>query len=379
MGGKPVLSICIPAYNRGDRLKQNLTSILSVNSDELEVVVVDNVSTENLEEICAGFQDPRISYYRNDEPVVAQTNWFRSIRLAKGQWAMLLMDRDLINGKGIPELIEELRRNSAFGAGRVFCDFFGRTDDMYSQTPQIKSVEKFRAREIDTLFIANTFSHPSGNLYNKELLTFSEAHENTIQRSPRLYENIYLMYATVWDHGTFVIQADMLCTPLANYLKTHKSGSIASLPKSAVKTNYYFFTPCGLTSYIREHLEEMLKLDLSVAEKEELCERFYNEYVTTSFKRILSWPKSSFVWRRYDEKYKRRTTKEREKIAAELCENYKESVKLLLGDGAKDVLAKITPIQVDWWTYTKTKLYIILTSNRTITTLYLKMKHLLLR
>lgn len=45
MSGRPILSICIPAYNKSARLKANLTSILNACGNDIEIVVVDNVST----------------------------------------------------------------------------------------------------------------------------------------------------------------------------------------------------------------------------------------------------------------------------------------------------------------------------------------------
>ena len=44
-----VLSICIPSYNRLDELKKLLCSISKAKSDEFEVVVVDNGSSDDID------------------------------------------------------------------------------------------------------------------------------------------------------------------------------------------------------------------------------------------------------------------------------------------------------------------------------------------
>ena len=40
-----VLSICIPVYNGGEGLYENISQILSCNSDKFEIVVNDNCSS----------------------------------------------------------------------------------------------------------------------------------------------------------------------------------------------------------------------------------------------------------------------------------------------------------------------------------------------
>lgn len=66
---KPLLSICIPTYNRAEVLKENLTNIVSLSEfdDEVEIVISDNASTDNTEEIARDFalKYHNIKYYRN--------------------------------------------------------------------------------------------------------------------------------------------------------------------------------------------------------------------------------------------------------------------------------------------------------------------------
>ena len=56
MNKQPLLSICIPTYNRADKLKQTLESIVSqpefIDFDEFEIVISDNGSKDGTKEIC---------------------------------------------------------------------------------------------------------------------------------------------------------------------------------------------------------------------------------------------------------------------------------------------------------------------------------------
>ena len=52
------LSICIPTFNRGDFLKRLLVDILeNERSHEVEIVISDNASTDNTDEVVEFFKD----------------------------------------------------------------------------------------------------------------------------------------------------------------------------------------------------------------------------------------------------------------------------------------------------------------------------------
>lgn len=67
---KPLVSICIPTFNRAPYLKQSLDSIISQNefqSGDVEIVISDNGSTDETEILAKYYSEQHsgISYYRN--------------------------------------------------------------------------------------------------------------------------------------------------------------------------------------------------------------------------------------------------------------------------------------------------------------------------
>ena len=68
----PILSICIPTYNRAQYLEVSLDALiveLQDFSDQVEIVVSDNASTDTTREIVerAKMRFAHISYSRNEE------------------------------------------------------------------------------------------------------------------------------------------------------------------------------------------------------------------------------------------------------------------------------------------------------------------------
>ena len=81
----PFLSICIPTYNRVGYLKKCLKSVLAQVTDEVEVVVEDNCSTDGTEEWMKTMSDPHVRYIRNQENVGLVNNVIQIIANAKGK------------------------------------------------------------------------------------------------------------------------------------------------------------------------------------------------------------------------------------------------------------------------------------------------------
>ena len=62
----PTVSVVIPAYNRADVLPRALDSVFAQDFDDLEIIVVDDASTDNTAEVVASIGDPRLKYFRHD-------------------------------------------------------------------------------------------------------------------------------------------------------------------------------------------------------------------------------------------------------------------------------------------------------------------------
>lgn len=91
----PLLSICIPTYNRGYILKEVLQHY--INNPEfdpdVELVISDNCSTDDTETICRKYvaKNPRIRYFRNEHNI-HDLNFVKLLDRAKGTYLKLTND-----------------------------------------------------------------------------------------------------------------------------------------------------------------------------------------------------------------------------------------------------------------------------------------------
>lgn len=103
---KPIVSICIPTYNRAMCLQECLSQTLAAQGAGIEVIVSDNASEDDTRKIVSSFNDPRIKYCRNEENIGFVKNFFRALSYAEGKWVLFLSDEDYAVNLG--ELLDTL-------------------------------------------------------------------------------------------------------------------------------------------------------------------------------------------------------------------------------------------------------------------------------
>lgn len=82
---EPFVSVIIPSYNRASVLEKSIRSVLEQTYSALEVIVVDDGSTDNTREVVDSIEDSRLRYFwqRNGGACVARNY---GARQAKGEY-----------------------------------------------------------------------------------------------------------------------------------------------------------------------------------------------------------------------------------------------------------------------------------------------------
>lgn len=113
---KPVVSICIPTYNRADYLRDALESIrmqLSDVADAVEVVIADNASVDNTKEVVEEFKNSFVHfvYIQNPNNVGFDKNVDIVVRAAHGEYCWYLGDDDALVHGALSHIVHICRQN----------------------------------------------------------------------------------------------------------------------------------------------------------------------------------------------------------------------------------------------------------------------------
>lgn len=111
----PLVSVVVPTFNRAALLPQTVSSILTQTYAEIELIVVDNMSSDGTEEYVQSLADPRVRTCRNANEGIIARNRNLGIRLARGKYVALCDDDDLWQPEKLAEQVAVMEANPNVG------------------------------------------------------------------------------------------------------------------------------------------------------------------------------------------------------------------------------------------------------------------------
>ena len=173
-----LLSICIPSYNRFEKLNETISNILQAESDDFEVVIIDNCSPRDINEYIS-YEDKRLRIVKREKSVYGVKNVGDSVLFGKGKYSLLLLDKDNIVGSDLDDFIETLRNNDVCGG---YCELNSNNNSIEIESD--RTIEKFG-------FLSK---HPSGDFYKMDILRgYIKEKDNELEKDPFPFD-IYLAY-----------------------------------------------------------------------------------------------------------------------------------------------------------------------------------------
>jgi glycosyltransferase involved in cell wall biosynthesis len=99
----PRVSILIPTYNYAHYLDEAITSALNQSFTDFEIIIVDDQSTDNTDEVVTPYlSDKRVRYFKNEKNLGLSQNFNESLKYARGEYIKYLLADDLLH----PSLLE---------------------------------------------------------------------------------------------------------------------------------------------------------------------------------------------------------------------------------------------------------------------------------
>ncbi|QVL50327.1 MAG: glycosyltransferase family 2 protein [Thiocapsa sp.] len=166
----PLVTIAIPTYNRADGyLYDALTSAVAQTYRNLEIIVSDNCSMDNTQQVVRSVTDERVRYIRHPENIGAFNNWNSCVEQAKGVYFLLLHDDDLIDPDYVESCIRACKGDFSRGILRTGTRVIDEHGNIRSETANMVggySTTKFFLG----WFAAETALYLCSTLYNTDLL-----------------------------------------------------------------------------------------------------------------------------------------------------------------------------------------------------------------
>lgn len=114
--GAPRVSVIIPAYKQADYLGEAIASVLNQTFADLEVIVVNDASPDDTDQVVKQFNDPRLKYIVHAENQMLAAARNTGIRASTGEIIFLLDADDLFHPDKIKAHVEFLDAHPAIGS-----------------------------------------------------------------------------------------------------------------------------------------------------------------------------------------------------------------------------------------------------------------------
>ena len=131
---QPLVSICLPTYNAGKTVMSTLQSVLNQTYQNLEILVVDNASTDNTMSLLLQVNDPRLVIHRNERLIDGHANWSKSIELATGEYIAVFHADDLYLPDMVEKQVRVLQDNPSVGAVFTMANLINDRDEVVGET-----------------------------------------------------------------------------------------------------------------------------------------------------------------------------------------------------------------------------------------------------
>lgn len=109
----PLVSVLLPAFNHADYVRAAVESVLAQTCRDIELVVIDDASTDATWTVLQSFADPRLRLLRHEVNLGSHATLNELLGLARGTFIAIINSDDVFHPERLAACIETLRATGA--------------------------------------------------------------------------------------------------------------------------------------------------------------------------------------------------------------------------------------------------------------------------
>ncbi|MCA1041613.1 glycosyltransferase family 2 protein [Bacillus infantis] len=170
-----MISVILPTYNRENTIYDAVMSVLSQTYTDLELIIVDDSSTDRTEEIVKDISDERVKYFKNETNIGACASRNKGVHLSQGHYIAFQDSDDIWFENKLMEQINYLKENNA---DLVYCamnryDINGKDKEKYPKrildSSQDVSLQFLKENMAGTVCVLCKKECIKNNLFDEEM------------------------------------------------------------------------------------------------------------------------------------------------------------------------------------------------------------------
>lgn len=226
----PILSICIPTYNRSEYLLRTIEAIAQQLQSSVEVVICDNASTDDtariVNEYIQAHPTLHIRFLQNAENIGFDRNVLRVVQEAAGEYCWLLSDDDIILESSLQRILGEIHTHEDTAFFLVNYQRFDKLKNSITADRMIGIPKDIYSRDANDFYF-----HPAPKSYfyilGTNMITMSvdvfrkdwwDEVVPSVEKFIGLnYIHVFVLSSVLWNHPLMMY----IARPLVQYLSNN--------------------------------------------------------------------------------------------------------------------------------------------------------------
>lgn len=227
MSTGPAVSVIIPAFNAARTIRTTIESVLKQTTNDLELIICNDASTDATAAVIHTFQDERIHLIENKTNLGEGASRDKAIAIARGRWVAVLDADDAWQPERLEALLAATTHNED---AMIFDDLMICHDSANNLKPwrPLRGKHSFHSCGEKPVNISATDWVKSNNFLIKPLIPTSRLHASGVIHSSRRYGEDTEFFLRLVAYGI-----TLRYVPQAHYLYRMTLGSLSDTSKRA--------------------------------------------------------------------------------------------------------------------------------------------------
>lgn len=160
------ISIIVPIYNAEKYLSKCINSLINQTKKEIEIILINDGSTDRSEEIINNYRDERIKYFKNENQGIGKTRNF-GIEKATGKYLMFVDSDDYLKEDACEILFKKAEKEKL---DLVICNYYKVDEE--TDKKEIIEIKEFKNTKLkdNKELLLNVNLAPWNKLYKRDLI-----------------------------------------------------------------------------------------------------------------------------------------------------------------------------------------------------------------
>lgn len=220
MNTNPLISVILPVYNGEKYLSKAIESILVQTYTNFELIIINDGSSDNTENIILSYNDTRIKYVKNDKNLKLIKSLNKGINLAKGQYISRMDADDIAIANLFQKQIEAFVKDESVDIVNINTYELSQDGDFYRPFPNKTYLDPQSIKYIE--LFENHITHPGIMVKAALMKKYLYKDDGTVIN----FEDVDLWVRMLWDGCKCITLPDYLL-----YYRINESGVTRTIGK----------------------------------------------------------------------------------------------------------------------------------------------------